>query len=51
LKIPNGYLESVNRSRTDSTMAKRTWTKRQTTIYTEYKRQNNTIPIKNRGST
>ena len=33
LKIPKGYSESVNRRRTDNTMAKRKRTKGQTTNY------------------
>ena len=33
LKIPTGYSESVNRRRTDNTMAKRKRTKGQTAIY------------------
>ena len=33
LKIPKGLSESVNRRRTDYTMAKRNRTKEQTTIY------------------
>jgi len=36
LKIPNGYSESVNRRRTDKTVAKRKSTKGQTTIYKIY---------------
>ena len=36
LKIPKGLSESVNRRRTDNTMAKRKRTKAQTTIYKPY---------------
>jgi hypothetical protein len=36
LKIPKGISESVNRRRTDNTMAKRKSTKGQTTIYKIY---------------
>ena len=36
LKIPKGQSESVNRRRTDNTMAKRKSTKGQTTIYKTY---------------
>jgi hypothetical protein len=36
LKIPNRYLESVNRRRTDNTIAKRKSTKEQTTNYKTY---------------
>jgi len=36
LKIPKGQSESVNRRRTDNTMAKRKSTERQTTIYKTY---------------
>jgi len=36
LKIPKGKSESVNRRRTDNTMAKRKRTEGQTTIYKTY---------------
>ena len=36
LKIPKGYSETVNRRRTDNTMAKRKSTNGQTTIYKTY---------------
>jgi len=36
LKIQQGYSEAVERRQTDNIMAKRKWTKGQTTIYKTY---------------
>ena len=50
LKIPKGYSESVNRRRTDNTMANRKGTKGQTTIYKTLHRDWATwTPLKIRG--